>query len=415
MRKSNTGTATVVPVLDKGNHNNKKNLCDFIKQEEIAQQMLKEAQDFYNSFLKSKTITVADILKYPNVPLLYPILHLYYTKDKVVDNLSVRNVRVIPCRNDEDEVLITVSYSIDFGEESYGSINSAFGNILSDYENYRYENSNSWYKKYFVNSDKDYCDKIYKDWQDLERKLSSDIDGHDYKIGKITIGELKRLGVIPAKPENDTVLSTDGSWSYNDTFFTPFTYHRHGERYAKIGYRERYIENLNEVKNSEDIQKAIEDGSTRPEYIFYEKVNALPVYDLYRKVDIVKSAVDKFVNEYNSKVKECFNTLVTNIKKTNEPSIKRFYNSNIILEKSGRPRELLSNKIASTKINKSTGTYIVECEHLEDVRAKWSWPSNGPRIVTRYYQTFYFDIATNDLIDYKFTSSSQEVQYNYDY
>lgn len=56
-----------VPVLDKGDYNNKRNLLYFLEQEKLAKKMIEEANAFYNSFLISKTTRFEDILKYPNV------------------------------------------------------------------------------------------------------------------------------------------------------------------------------------------------------------------------------------------------------------------------------------------------------------------------------------------------------------
>ena len=72
-------TSAAVPVLDKGNYNDKKTLSYFLEQEKIAKQMIAEANEFYNSFLSSKIVTLHTVLtEHPLTPIIRAGYKFYY-------------------------------------------------------------------------------------------------------------------------------------------------------------------------------------------------------------------------------------------------------------------------------------------------------------------------------------------------
>lgn len=138
------------------------------------------------------------------------------------------------------------------------------------------------------------------------------------------------------------------------------------------------------------------------------------------KIDWIREYAEPIAKKFNEEFKELFGQMINNLKKEKSTStgkmhlpwdVMNIYNSNFLFKRNGDIIELLDTEIEKSQLDSKNGLYIIEGHHFETSKAKWQWPSNGPVIKTEYYQKFTFDVATNDLVDYKFYHHSDEIQY----
>lgn len=391
-------TEEVVPVLDKGNYNDKKNLLYFMEQEKIAAKMIEEARSFYDNFLISKTTRFEDILKYPNVKFIQPEFQLYYRRAGITKNHG--GISPDYGDNPDDKVAVEVWFTIDVGE-SYGKFNHAYRDIINEYDKnrmYVYKE-----KEFYSNFlDKDVTDDLINRWKEFENKLanyniqhtvSDDGDGNDLELinghcylGDITIKDIEKYC------GDSFINKTYGDWRRPT---------------ANIALSSTYTKMTDEGELS---------YFWREPHVIYEDESI----ENLCKIPLIKEYCDKKIKELSHEWQELFIAMMNNYRPHVYKSKKRCIPTGVLyvneckflFKRNGEIIELLNNEIESTKFDDKKGLYIIYCKPLINEKAKYSWPSDGPRIRTEYQQKFIFDVSNNDLVDYEFLSHSDEIQYN---
>lgn len=131
-------SSAAVPVLDKGDYNDKKTLSYFLEQEKIAKKMIAEANAFYDSFLSSKIVTLHTVLtRYPLTPIIRPTYKLYYGAAKVKEHEYGESLTYLPDGDDSD-IIVAPVFGFDVGSEAEGYFEQElYGQwgFLRDFEN----------------------------------------------------------------------------------------------------------------------------------------------------------------------------------------------------------------------------------------------------------------------------------------
>ena len=371
-----------VPELDKGNHNNKKNLCDFLEQEAIAKKMIEEAQAFYKSFLKSKTVPFGKILEYPNTHIIRPCIKAYYRDIKVKGG-------IIGDLSPDKEILINVYFYLDLGQEYYSKMHEEwYNNLINDYSYYREDGEDKWRKRDFKNHK--IASKLYADYS---RFMYPD-NMQDIKEDELTLACQKTF----IYKVSDLIKYKELKSIFKDVDYIPWDSVRKigllskhlSETGAKLFHG--YMEQINYYRSRETEK----DGTNIPELICIPEIK-------------------EFINEHqpalDAKAKVLCKNLIDNYKGTSF----NFYEEPYIIQRNGDFINLLSCDIAKSSLDSKKGLYTVHTVDMEHSRAKYRWPSNAPLIVTTYHQIFVFDVATNDLVKYELEESSEEISRKYRY
>ena len=391
----------VVPVLDKGNYNDKKNLLYFMEQEKIAAKMIEEARSFYNNFLISKTTRFEDILKYPNVKFIKPCFKLYYRR---ADIIKEKDYGISPDYGDkpDDKVAVEVWFEVSIGE-SFGTFNHSYRDIINEYDKNRMYVYNE--KEFYSNFlDKDVTDDLINRWNEFEKKLanyniqhtvSDDGDGKDLELingrrylGDITIKDIKKYC------GDSFIHKTYGDWRRPT---------------ANIALSSKY------TKMTDKVASELAYHFWREPHMIYED----EYIENLCKIPLIKEYCDKKIKELSHEWQELFIAIMNNYRPYKYKSKKRYIPLDVnyvneckfLFKRDGGIIELLNNEIESTKFDDKKGLYTIYCKPLINEQAKYRWPTDGPRIRTEYQQKFVFDVSNNDLVDYEFLSKSDEIQY----
>lgn len=393
MTSRKTAKDLTVPELDKGDHQNKRNLCDFLEQEEIAQRMLKEAHDFYTSFLRSKSVLLSEILQYPGVFFVRPVVSAYWCDIKVDKYGNIK-----PLTGKGNKVCIVVSFDSSYGCAPNGTLISELCDMA---DNYRRHNSDD-----FTKTDRNYYFKDYKIAKDIYQQYYDFLYSGEYnevsntmrcrKSFVMTVEEiskfvgkskrrkdnLKWLDWIDEQPdEDDEEFYEDECYEYDDCFETdtmPAILYEYLSDESKILYASipyAYRDHFERGKER------------RPDM---QKLRAIP-------------QVEEFIQEHlpilNETYKANLKAMIDNYKYGHSLG-KRSY----LITRGGKPVELTTEDIADSEVDKKTGMYTVVTKELTERHPEYAWPSDCDLIVTDYHQKFVFDIATNDLVNYQYVS-----------
>lgn len=382
-----------VPELDKGDHQNKRNLCDFLEQEEIAQRMLKEAHDFYKSFLRSKSIPFSEILNYPGVFFVRPIVSAYWC-DIEVDKYG--NIK--PLTGKDNKVRIIVSFDSSYGCAPNGTL---IAELCDMADNYRQHNDDD-----FDKTDRNYYFKDYKIAKGIYQQYYDFLYGGEYdaesntmrcrKSFVMTVGEiskfvgkskrrkdsLKWLDWIDEQPdEDDEEFYEDECYESDDCF----------ESDARPAILYEYLSDESKILYA-SIPYAYRD--------FYERgKERRPDMQKFRAIPQVEEFIQERLPILSETYKANLKAMLDNYKHSGTIA-KRQY----LITREGRPIELTTEDIAESEVDKKTGMYTVTTRKLTESHPEYRWPSDCDLIVTDYYQEFVFDIATNDLVSYRYVS-----------
>ena len=363
-----------VPELDKGDHNNKKNLCDFLEQERIAKQMLKEAHDFYKSFLHSKTVTYNQLFEYPGVYFVRPCICAYWRDVTIVENpYSSTKGRPVPDMSDDAEIAIAVTFIFDDGRLRYGRFSEALNTMEDDYIYHSSKEEakhNKWFKRSYKNFD--IAEDLQKEWN----KLCSYAGGPLHIESKEFVMKLSDL----AKYEG-----LEGRWYDSDDQWTDDLYVNFDP--------DRLTEKSQQLFNKHD------------GYCYMDRNQKTVYAPMLIAVPEVKAYIEDNLMTLNENAKSLYKQKIDNYKFWLDDTV---YKQPYLITREGRPIELLTEEIRESEADMKTGLYTVTTASEEDRRAKWRFPSDGPIVVTTYYQEFSFDIANNDLVKYAFCHSSYE-------
>ena len=406
MSKTKQKVEESVPVLDKGNYNNKKNLLYFMEQEKIARKMIEEARSFYDNFLKSKTTTFEEILKYPNVPFIVPDIKLYYRKAALIKGKYGIHPEYYHDKN--DKLAVTVSFETNLGTCSYSSFSDNFWNILME----AYRGINYWggEKKYIKENFKNanvfkdtknryevFCDKLNNyDYSEPDEQ------GRQYSLGDHYVCDITVKDLIDNKIYSPS--RSDEDYLY-DSFFQQRhhgEYHCGSSQYSYVGIDSRFTEGYDEVVGT------------------FNEVYSEGCIDLY-KIPVIKEYVDSMLKSLSDEYRDLLIQIIANVKQHKRADDNKLVNpgwldnilkSEFLFKKDGSIIQLLTNEIDSSTFDTKKGLYIIKCKDLVHRAAKYRWPSDAPTIKTTYYQQFTFDIASNDLVDYEFKSFREEIANN---
>ena len=383
-----------VPVLDKGNYNNKKNLLYFMEQEVIAAKMIEEARSFYDNFLESKTTKFKDILKYPNIYFIKPRIYAYYRKAwmKKWESGGYSNEYG---DHPEDNLAIEVSFSVDLGSLGYGSnVWDNFISITTDYT----DSWNGFNKEYYERfNDKTLTDDLRNRYKAFENKL------HKYHyVCDVTVQELIDLGI---HNPNDSyhIDYRETNYGKNRNIFAELCIPL--SRYETV-YYSRVTPSSKYTEYSDDFRD-----------IRMSRLNS-DSCSLLKDHPVIKKYIEEEGEKLNKEFKPLFISMMNNLKgwehegkKYLPGGVESLYNTKFLFTREGDIIELLTNEIDSTSFDKQKGLYTIKCKTKVQTKAKYAFPSDGPRVRTEYYQEFIFDVATNDLVDYEFHHESQTIQY----
>ena len=173
---------------------------------------------FYDNFLKSKTTTFEEILKYPNVPFIVPNIKLYYRKAAVIKDKYGIHPEYYHDKN--DKLAVTVSFKTNLGICSYSSFSEYYDNLLEPYTNQGDYNKPKYLKTREKNIDvfndtknryKAFCDKLNN--YDLSEP---DEQGKQYILSEHYVCDITVKDLIDNKIYNPS--RSDENYLY-DSFF----------------------------------------------------------------------------------------------------------------------------------------------------------------------------------------------------
>lgn len=391
-RKKKKPEENIVPVLDKGDYNNKKTLCYFLEQEEIAKKMIEEAKQFYNSFLSSKTVSFKQILyDYPHVPLIHVSYKVLYQDLELVQREHGGQCLNYMPQGKDTKLLVYPQFSFDIGASSYGIFIPHFFGTRGNRYSFIYDvkecadavtenarGSAAKYAKEGFKSPKDVT-ALYGRWCDFTKKLNDLNSVAQCVCAEMTEAELGKY----------IVTRSESAYDYNANG-TKCKYDNSGKYGGKIGiYPER-------CKDPERVNNVLAKWFARDTYPLDFEFTAVPP----EFADHVKNTVD----ELNKELREILIGLVNQCKQ--EP---KFMNSRFLFKKTGDPVELITIEIDSTEVDKKKGLYIIKCRKGSEAHPEYNWPSDCDMIKTTFQQTFVFDIASNDLVGYGMSQFTERI------
>ena len=378
MSKTKQKVEEIVPVLDKGNYNNKKNLLYFMEQEKIARKMIEEARSFYDNFLKSKTTTFEEILKYPNVPFIVPNIKLYYRKAAVINDKYGMHPEYYYDKN--DKLAVTVSFKTNLGTCSYSSFSEYYDNLLEPYTDQSgLYNKTKYLKEKVKNIDvfndtknryKAFCDKLNN--YDLSEP---DEQGIQYTLSEHYVCDITVKDLIDNKIYNPS--RSDENYLYDSFFQERFhgQWHFGMPSYSYVGLHERFTEGYDEVVGA------------------FNRIYSEGCIDLYR-IPAIKEYVDSMLKPLSDEYRNLIIQMIANIKQTKKSDNKlanpiwlnNILKSKFLFKKDGSIIQLLTNEIESSTFDTKKGLYIIKCKDLVHKSKKYVWPSDAPTIKKTYYQ-----------------------------
>lgn len=357
-------------MLVKEDYQNKKSLCDFLEQEKIAKQMLKEAHDFYNRFLISKTVALREIIEdYPGVKFVRPIVKAYWYDIKVD-----KNYNVVPLTGKKNKVVLEISFELDLGITKH----STFANqITSMFREYRYWNNSTEHKYNYYFKDPEIAEELYKHYDDFMYSNECDENTNAMNCKKVITMTIAELRAAIGKGDTQKI-----EWyiDEDDPYRKPF-----------IGIDEDYLSENSREKYDE----WEEDYFYRAKYLDKAKRYT----KMFLNIPEVRSFVEERVQTLDTMAKEVLKSLLNNYK-YGETYMGKLY----LITKDNIPIELACPDISGSDVDMEAGKYTVNTETLTESHPEYQWPSDCDLIVTEYSQTFVFDIMTNDLVDYRYNS-----------
>ena len=385
MTSRKTKQDLTVPVLDKGDHQNKKNLCDFLEQEEIAQRMLKEAHDFYESFLRSKSVPFSRIFEYPSVFFVRPVVSAYW-RDIKVDKYG--NIKPLTGKN--NEVCIVVSFEYSYGCAPNGDLNTRIYNMLDSYRHYDKETHGNYYFK-----DGEIAENLYQQYFDF-------LYGGEYNETSDTMRCRKRF-IMTVDEINKFVLEKKSKRKSNLQWLDWMNESDiEDDEYYEDNFCDEFFNSKAAPVVSYDYLSDKGKGiySDMPYYVrndLERRRNREPDIQKLRAIPQVEEFIQKRLPVLDKLCKERLKALLDNYK----------YDYNIIcspylITKSCKPIELTTEEINESKVDKENGLYTVVTKGFTESHPEYPWPNDCDLIVTDYSQKFVFDIATNDLVGYEY-------------
>lgn len=380
-RQSKT-TPAAVPVLDKGDYNDKKTLSYFLEQEKIAKKMIAEAKEFYNSFLSSKIVTLHTVLtKYPLTPIVRPMYKLYYGAADVKTQEYGESLTYLPDGNDSDIVIAPV-FGFNVGSEAEGYFEQElYGQwgFLRDFENCAEAVKNN--------------DKQYLKYSDFKKPADVALlyDRYCALMDRLRQVTADSYAVVKAKDLKDYIDDDD-------------------MRYVGYSSRSSYD---NGGLIGFDIAHCLDKDK------YYEVSNKwrhrLDIYPIPFKIKKCPEEIVKQVKQYQTEFSAEMRSILLDLVPLCKEGIPNFMLANFMFTHDGGLVEVIEKEIESTKFDKKTGRYTIQCKPGVESHPEYRWPSDAPLIETSFYQTFVFDIATNDLIDYDMYRDTRKIDRRHRY
>lgn len=380
-RQSKT-TPAAVPVLDKGDYNDKKTLSYFLEQEKIAKKMIAEAKEFYNSFLSSKIVTLHTVLtKYPLTPIVRPMYKLYYGAADVKTQEYGESLTYLPDGNDSDIVIAPV-FGFNVGSEAEGYFEQElYGQwgFLRDFENCAEAVKNN--------------DKQYLKYSNFKKPADVALlyDRYCALMDRLRQVTADSYAVVKAKDLKDYIDDDD-------------------MRYVGYSSRSSYD---NGGLIGFDIAHCLDKDK------YYEVSNKwrhrLDIYPIPFKIKKCPEEIVKQVKQYQTEFSAEMRSILLDLVPLCKEGIPNFMLANFMFTHDGGLVEVIEKEIESTKFDKKTGRYTIQCKPGVESHPEYRWPSDAPLIETSFYQTFVFDIATNDLIDYDMYRDTRKIDRRHRY
>lgn len=382
-RQSKT-TPAAVPVLDKGDYNDKKTLSYFLEQEKIAKKMIAEAKEFYNSFLSSKIVTLHTVLtRYPLTPIVRPVYKFFYGTAEIKEGKYGTSLTYLP-KDDESDIVIAPVFGFDVGSEPEGYFdqslygggwgfmrefencaNAALNNDKNELKYVRFKNPNEVAVLY-----NRYC------------ALMDEIRKVDLRV------------VIKKKELKDYICEDDTGLHYVG-YSSRSSLDTEG---GMIGFNQKYC-----------IDK---DAYDRANDKWHKRVD---IYPRPFKMKKYPEEIVKKVKEYQTKFSAEMREILIDLIPLCKYGIPDFMLANFMFTHEGGLVEVIEKEIKSTEFDKKTGRYTIQCKPGVESHPEYSWPSDAPLIETSFYQTFVFDTATNDLIDYSIYRDTRKIDRRHRY
>lgn len=368
-------SSTAVPVLDKGNYNDKKTLNYFLEQEKIAKQMIAEANEFYNSFLSSKIVTLHTVLtEHPLTPIIRAGYKFYYGAAEIKKHKYGESLSYLPNGYDSD-IVIAPTFEFDVGSEAEGYFEREFYGscgFLRDFKNCVVLSNDKSLLKYCKFKNPKEVAALYERYCALMNEIAK-VDLHV---------------VIKAKELKDYICETDIGLRY--------VYYPGGGSIGNkggiIGFNRKYC------LDKYAYDKVVSIGYKRID------IRALPF-----KMKKYPEEIAKKVKEYQTKFSAEMRDILINLIPLYKEGIPKFMLTNFMFTHEGRLVEVIEKEIKSTEFDKNTGRYTIRCKPSVESHPEYNWPSDAPLIETSFYQTFVFDVATNDLIDYNMNRNTRKI------
>lgn len=376
-------SSTAVPVLDKGNYNDKKTLNYFLEQEKIAKQMIAEANEFYNSFLSSKIVTLHTVLtKYPLTPIIRASGKFYYGTVEMKKSKYGETLSYLPNGNDSD-IVIAPTFGFDVGSEAEG-----------------YFEQKLYGRGGFLQSFKECADAVRSgDKSELEycefknpKKVAELYERYCALMSEIS--KLDLHAVVKVKELKDYICETDIGLQYvGYASYTGYASSSTGSKGGMIGFDKKHC-----------LDKDTYDKAVSEWYCKRLDIRPLPF-----KMKKYPEEIAKNVKEYQMKFSAEMRDILINLIPLCKKGIPSFMLANFMFTHEGELVEVIKKEIKSTEFDKETGRYTIRCKPSVESHPEYSWPSDAPLIETSFYQTFVFDVATNDLIDYRMNRNTRKI------
>lgn len=376
-------TPAAVPVLDKGNYNDKKTLSYFLEQEKIAKKMIAEAKEFYNSFLSSKIVTLHTVLtKYPLTPIIRASYKFYYGAAGTKKHEYGESLSYLP-NGDDSDILIVPVFGFDVGSEAEGYFEQElYGEwgFMRAFENCAIAVGNN------DREELKYC--RFKKPKEVATL---------YERYRALMNEIMKLDlhvVIKAKELKDYICETDTGLAY-------------------VGYSSR------SSIDREGGMIGFDRNHCLDKYA-YDKVadrwyKRIDIYARPFKMKKYPEEIAKKVKEYQTKFSAEMRDILIDLIPLCKEGIPNFMLANFMFTHEGGLVEVIEKEIESTKFDKKTGRYTIQCKSGVESHPEYRWPSDAPLIETSFYQTFVFDTATNDLIDYSIDRDTRKIDRRHRY
>ena len=380
-RQSKT-TPAAVPVLDKGDYNDKKTLSYFLEQEKIAKKMIAEAKEFYNSFLSSKIVTLHTVLtKYPLTPIIRPIYKLYYGAADVEKQEYGKSLTYLP-NGDDSDIVIAPVFGFNVGSEAEGYFEQElYGKwgFLRDFEDCADAVKNN--------------DKQYLKYSRFKKPADVALLYNRYcaLMDRLRQATADSYAVIKAKDLKDYI-------GEHDMKYVGYSGRSSYDSGGLIGF------DLAHCLNKDKYYEVSDKWSRR-----------LDICPIPFKIKKCPEEIARKIKEYQTKFSAEIRDILIDLIPLCKEGIPNFMLANFMFTHEGRLVEVIEKEIESTEFDKKTGRYTIQCKPVIESHPEHAWPSDCPLIETSLYQIFVFDTATNDLIDYSIDRNTRKIDRRHRY